>query len=81
MNQKSSCIDHMYISNPTTIKNLKSAIPPLENYPRKWQKYTKEALIGKVSSQNWNIYNDDVQGYWNYFESKLVKIADQLLAV
>ena len=72
MNQprKSSCIDHVYINNPTAIKNLRGTIPPfgehllvpfyinyelghpLETYYRNWQKYTKEALIGKLSVEN-----------------------------
>ena len=47
-------------------------------YRRNWQKYSKEALNAKLESQNWQILNDDVQGYWNCFESRLVQIVDEL---
>ena len=93
---KTSCLDHIYLNNPTSIKNLKYLTPPfgdhllvsftinseLQNpfisYRRNWQKYSKEALNAKLESQNWQILNDDVQGYWNCFESRLVQIVDEL---
>ena len=96
---KSSCIDHVYVNNPTSVKNLKFIIPPFGDhhlvtftinyhaekppniYRRNWQKYTKEALNAKLVLQNWSIDNDDVQGYWNCFESRLVRIVDELAPV
>ena len=51
---------------------------PFIAYRRNWQKYSKEALNAKLESQNWQIFNDDVQGYWNCFESRLVRIVDEL---
>ena len=94
--QKSSLLDHIYLSNPTKVNNLKSQIPPFgdhvlitfnihskiknipEIYKRNWQKYSKPLLIEKLTSTNLNIDTDDVQTYWNCFESLLVDIVDQV---
>ena len=100
MNQKrSSLIDHVYIKNPTKIKNLKNVIPPFGDhlmisfeiihnqaptiniYRRNWQNYTKESLQQKLLIQNWDIENEDVQGFWNSFESILVTVIDELAPV
>ena len=43
-----------------------------------WQKYSKPLLIEKLTSNNLNIDTDDVQTYWNCFESLLVDIVDQV---
>ena len=40
--------------------------------------YSKENLIWRLSTENWVIKKDSVQSYWNKFESKLVKIVDEL---
>ena len=97
--KKSSCIDHIYIRNPSLISNLNSLIPPfgdhlmvsftiktefeppIKTYRRNWKNYNKEALNVKLSQTDWNIENEDVQGYWNCFESKLIQIIDELAPV
>ena len=66
--------DHLLVSF-TINSELKNTIVA---YRRNWQKYSKEALNAKLESQNWQILNDDVQGYWNCFESRLVRIVDEL---
>ena len=45
---------------------------------RNWKFYTKEKLLAKLSTVNWSINNDDVQSYWNSFESKLIEVVDDL---
>ena len=45
---------------------------------RKWKRYSSSKLNYLISHQNWHIRKDSVQSYWNKFESKLVKIVDQL---
>ena len=52
--------------------------PATVTYRRNWLNYTKESLVIKLSNQNWKIVNDNVQGYWNSFVSKLVAIIDEL---
>ena len=45
---------------------------------RNWKLYSKEKLITELSLINWSIENDDVQSYWNSFESKLIEIVDNI---
>ena len=45
---------------------------------KKLETYSKENLIRKFSTENWEIKKDSVQSYWNEFESKLVEIIDEL---
>ena len=40
------------------------------------QEAKKELLNIKLSDEDWVIDIDDVQEYWNVFESKLIKIID-----
>ena len=47
-------------------------------FKRSWKFYTKEKLIAELVKRNWDIVNDDVQGYWNNFESNLVEVIDDL---
>ena len=93
---KVSATDHIYLSNPTKVNNLKFQIPPFgdhvlitfnihskiknitEIYKRNWQKYSAPILIEKLTSTNLKIDTDDVQTYWNCFESLLVDIVDQV---
>ena len=97
--KQSSCIDHIYIRNPTSLSDIKSTTPPFGDHQmvsfiiksvlspankifrRNWKNYSKEALNIKLSETNWQIEHDDVQGYWNCFESKLVNITDELAPV
>ena len=49
-----------------------------ENYKRNWKQYSKPILVEKLQSANLTIDTDDVQTYWNCFESILVDIVDQV---
>ena len=49
-----------------------------EIYKRKWINYTKDKLCSKIRNVDSNIEFDDVQGYWNCFESKVVETIDEL---
>ena len=46
---------------------------------RNWRGYSKEILTNKLTSVDWKIEIDDVQQYWNVFESKLIKIIDYIV--
>ena len=50
-------------------------------FKRNWKSYTKEKLQIALTSANWNIEQDDVQSYWNSFESTLIEIVDALVPV
>ena len=41
---------------------------------RDWRRYSKDLLNLELSKIDWNISVDDVQQFWNIFESKLIKI-------
>ena len=60
--------------------NSNTKIKP-EIYKRNWLNYTKEKLCSKLNSIDWNIEYDDVQGYWNCFESKLVEAIDVIAPI
>ena len=66
--------DHILITFEINIKKI------IENqtWKRNWKLYSKENLIRKLSTENWEIKKDSVQSYWNEFESKLVEIIDEL---
>ena len=53
--------------------------PPLPILKRDWKNYSKESLINKLNLVNWQIEADDVQSYWNIFESKLLAVVDELV--
>ena len=46
---------------------------------RNWRGYSKETLINKLTGVDWKIEINDVQQYWNVFESKLIKIIDDIV--
>ena len=46
---------------------------------RDWKFYSKDSLIEKLNLVNWQIEADDVQSYWNIFETKLLKVVDELV--
>ena len=50
----------------------------MQLFKRYWKFYSKEKLIAELVKRNWNIDNDDVQGYWNNFESNLIEVIDDL---
>ena len=49
-----------------------------EVFKRNWRNYSKHLLIEKLNSENLHIDTDDVQTYWNCFESILIDIVDQI---
>ena len=66
--------DHLLISfEIASSKMMKNEIRK-----RNWKTYSKEKLIENLSKVDWNIEFDDVQSFWNCFESKLVEIIDKL---
>ena len=50
-----------------------------ELYKRNWKTYSKNLLLVELAKANWQIQNDDVQSYWNQFESTLIEIVDHLV--
>ena len=45
---------------------------------RNWKSYSKDKLISQLNAKNWSIENDDVQSYWNSFESNLIEVVDNI---
>ena len=60
--------DHVLVEFIINIKTCK-AVP---NICRDWRKYSKDVLNKKMSGVNWEIKIDNVQQYWNVFESMLI---------
>ena len=56
-------------------------IPIKDTYKRYWKSYTKDHLISSLRNVDWIIKHDDVQSYWNTFESRLVEIVDALVPI
>ena len=46
---------------------------------RSWMNYTKANLCAKLAQVDWNINIDDVQGFWNSFENKLINVIDEIV--
>ncbi len=46
---------------------------------RNWKHYSKERLNALLAEVDWNITDDSVQGFWNTFENKIIKIVDMLI--
>ena len=67
--------DHLMI-----IIEYDSAKPNSEtNFKRNWKNYSKTNLCHLLSEMDWNLEGDQVQDYWNNFESKLVEVVDQII--
>ena len=66
--------DHLLIG--FTINSSKS--PPPNLFKRNWKLYSKEKLISSLNSIDWKIEFDEVQSFWNSFESKLIEVIDDL---
>ena len=69
--------DHLLI---TFLINYKSSTPK-QTFKRNWKLYSKEKLKILLSQQNWDIKNDDVQAYWNNFESTLIEVVDTICPI
>ena len=69
--------DHLLI---TFLINYKSSTPK-QTFKRNWILYSKEKLKILLSQQNWDIKNDDVQAYWNNFESNLIEVVDTICPI
>ena len=94
---RSSILDHVYYTDPTVIRNLRSLSPffgdhlmvefcingPKPNKQvvqrRDWHRYSGGLLNEKLSTIDWDIEFDDVQSQWNYIESKLIVIIDEIV--
>jgi hypothetical protein len=46
---------------------------------RNWTQYNKETLIILLREIEWELASDTVQGCWDEFENKLVKIVDEVV--
>ena len=44
-----------------------------------WRRYSGGLLNTKLNEVDWDIDIDEVQEYWNVFESKLIKIVDAIV--
>ena len=66
--------DHSLIS----FQIATSALQESNVYKRNWKNYSKALLVQNLTMVNWNIEVDDVQSYWNTFESNLVEIIDKI---
>ena len=96
---KASILDHVYIRDPTLIKDIKSITPvfgdhrlimididevkpkPIVVYRRDWRHYSKNVLSDELNMITWSTEIDDVQGFWNHFESKLINVIDKIAPV
>ena len=67
--------DHLLISFVYSCANTNKNT----TYKRCWRGYTKELLCQSLNNTNWEIYNDDVQGYWNEFENRLINVVDSIV--
>ena len=52
---------------------------PFVNFRRDWRKYSKEHLCNELSLIDWNLNIDDVQGFWNALEAKLISVIDNII--
>ena len=66
--------DHCLIMFNIKLKIIKAN----SSLKRNWKLYSKEKLLSKLNNLNWLIRNDDVQSFWNSFESKLIEVVDDL---
>ena len=66
--------DHVMIK--FSINGKRTAPIPVER--RDWRRYSSGLLIDRLNGVDWNIGIDDVQNFWNEFESKLVRIIDEI---
>ena len=48
-------------------------------YKRNWKSYNRELPNKKLKDVRWEMNLDDVQSYWNTFESLLIEIVDHLV--
>lgn len=71
------CGDHSMIV--FTIKSNKQK--PTHTLRRDWKNYDKSKLCDKLNQIDWSCDADSVQGCWNDFESKLLKVVDDLIPV
>ena len=46
---------------------------------RSWKNYSKTALCEMLANEDWSCESDTVQGTWNIFENKLVRITDKIV--
>ena len=68
--------DHQLIN--FTINSDKNALKPPDLIKRNWKHYSKEKLVNALLNRDWNFEFDDVQSFWNTFESNLVEVVDDL---
>ena len=68
--------DHMLIKfdHSCSNKTVES-----KSFRRNWKGYSKEKACLMLSSINWDITDDSVQGFWNSFENKLITAVDVLV--
>ena len=96
-NLRSSVLDHVYVKDPVTIRNLGFIRPhfgdhllvefcvkgsknkPKVELRRDWRRYSGDLLNTKLNEVDWEIDIDEVQEYWNVFESKLIRIVDEIV--
>jgi hypothetical protein len=71
------CGDHSMIV--FTIKSNKQK--PTHTLRRDWKNYDKSKLCDKLNQIDWSCDADSVQGCWNDFESKLLRVVDDLIPV
>jgi hypothetical protein len=46
---------------------------------RSWKNYSKTALCEMLANEDWSCESDTVQGTWDIFENKLVRITDKIV--
>jgi hypothetical protein len=68
--------DHMLIK---FIHSCSNKTVESKCYRRKWKEYSKEKACALLSSINWDISDDSVQGFWNTLENKLITAVDVLV--
>ena len=69
--------DHKLINLCINVCKPKIAI----TYRRDWRHYSSVFLCNELSKVNWSFLIDDVQGFWNDFELKLIDVIDKMVPI
>ena len=67
--------DHVLVEFLVNVKKCKTN----PNICRDLRKYSHELLNAKLANVDWDIKIDNVQQFWNVFESLLIKIVDEIV--
>ena len=67
--------DHLLLIIKVQVKRQLNKLPYLK---RDWRRYSITNLLSRLNNIRWDLNIDDVQSYWNSFETKLVEVIDEI---